>query len=66
MTNPSFQDDTKGKTNRVHQRVVGLATAGASAFCERLGYASKVGYCEKYLDTSLSTPASERPHKPAP
>ena len=29
--------------------LVGLATAGASAFYEQLGYASKAGYYKKYL-----------------
>ena len=31
---------------------VGLATSGASAFYERLGYVSKAGYDKKYLSAS--------------
>jgi GNAT superfamily N-acetyltransferase len=33
-------------------KLVGLATAGASAFYERLGYASKAGYYKKTLRSS--------------
>ena len=36
-------------------KLVGLATAGASAFYERLGYASKAGYYKKY-QTEKPTP----------
>lgn len=32
-------------------KLVSLATAGARAFYERLGYATKAGYYKKYLDT---------------
>jgi GNAT superfamily N-acetyltransferase len=35
--------------------LVGLATGGASAFYERLGYASKAGYYKKYLRGNAST-----------
>jgi GNAT superfamily N-acetyltransferase len=47
-------------------KLVGLATAGASAFYERLGYASKAGYYKKYLRASISTAICEQTQKPTP
>jgi GNAT superfamily N-acetyltransferase len=47
-------------------KLVGLATAGATAFYEPLGYASKAGYYKKYLRPSISTPICEETQKPTP
>lgn len=37
--------------------LVGLATAGASAFYERRGYVSKAGYYKKYLSSAIRGPS---------